>query len=284
MIRFACPRCNSVLDAPDQKAGSKVACPKCQQRLQIPGPPLNKTILAPLVEHRRNPGSSRTSSPPAGASPAVTDPADSSSPELLTPESEEADQPHPTKGRTLAMALVIVGCLLLVAASIGLLAALDSHRTKAQPLALTLIILGCLLLVVSVLIGLFVARNSHRKPLECVGELEVLDDDDSRKFHKHSFACARCGSWEEPESQEVTATAGWILFVVLLVSCFPLCWLGFSIRETWDFCPDCGYSYLNGPARFDSGGCVWGVMLLLGFFAFVCFISCLSSWAFIGSL
>lgn len=50
MIRFACPRCKSVLKAPDRKAGSKVACPKCQQRLQIPIlPPQNKTIMAPFV-------------------------------------------------------------------------------------------------------------------------------------------------------------------------------------------------------------------------------------------
>ncbi len=49
MIRFSCPRCQSVLKAHNHKAGSKVACPKCQQRLQIPTLPRNKTILAPLV-------------------------------------------------------------------------------------------------------------------------------------------------------------------------------------------------------------------------------------------
>lgn len=57
MIRFACPRCKSVLEAPDPKAGSKVACPKCQQRLQIPiPPPTNKTILAPFIGHGPDPG------------------------------------------------------------------------------------------------------------------------------------------------------------------------------------------------------------------------------------
>lgn len=55
MIRFACPRCKSVLEAPDRKAGSKVACPKCQQRLQIPvPPPRNKTILVSFLGYGPN--------------------------------------------------------------------------------------------------------------------------------------------------------------------------------------------------------------------------------------
>jgi hypothetical protein len=95
--------------------------------------------------------------------PAVAEPADPASPEPLPHESEETDQTRPTKGRTLALALVIVGCLLLVlSVSIGLFAVLDSKRAEGHPLALTLIIGGCLLLVVSVLIGLFAALNPHR--------------------------------------------------------------------------------------------------------------------------
>jgi hypothetical protein len=49
MIRYACPRCRTVLECPDQAAGSKHACPTCGQRLQVPLPPPNKTVLAPLV-------------------------------------------------------------------------------------------------------------------------------------------------------------------------------------------------------------------------------------------
>ncbi len=37
MIRFACPKCNSVLNAPDGKAGRELSCPKCGQWLQVPG-------------------------------------------------------------------------------------------------------------------------------------------------------------------------------------------------------------------------------------------------------
>jgi hypothetical protein len=49
MIRFACPRCKSVLESPDEKAGGKVNCPKCQQRLQVPVPPRSKTMLGSLL-------------------------------------------------------------------------------------------------------------------------------------------------------------------------------------------------------------------------------------------
>jgi DNA-directed RNA polymerase subunit M/transcription elongation factor TFIIS len=38
MIRFQCPRCQSVLEAPERKGGTKVNCLKCRQRLQIPLP------------------------------------------------------------------------------------------------------------------------------------------------------------------------------------------------------------------------------------------------------
>lgn len=51
MIRFQCPRCESILEAPDNRAGDKISCPKCQQRLEIPiPPPQAKTILASFIE------------------------------------------------------------------------------------------------------------------------------------------------------------------------------------------------------------------------------------------
>jgi hypothetical protein len=53
MIRFACPACRSVLEAPNHKAGKKLACPKCAQRIQIPGAAKpkarNVTVLGSLV-------------------------------------------------------------------------------------------------------------------------------------------------------------------------------------------------------------------------------------------
>lgn len=49
MIRFACPRCKTVLERPEHESGTKFACPGCQQRLQVPALPENKTILGNLV-------------------------------------------------------------------------------------------------------------------------------------------------------------------------------------------------------------------------------------------
>lgn len=50
MLRFQCPTCQTVNEAPDDHAGGKVLCNSCGQKLQIPVPPKTKTVLAPLVE------------------------------------------------------------------------------------------------------------------------------------------------------------------------------------------------------------------------------------------
>src|SRR5262245_37302431 len=61
MIRFACPACNSIMTAPDRKAGQKFDCLKCGQRLQVPAPApppaRNRTILGSLMApfRRRSP-------------------------------------------------------------------------------------------------------------------------------------------------------------------------------------------------------------------------------------
>src|SRR5262245_24303634 len=44
MIRFTCPVCRMMMEAPDDRAGSKVACLQCRQQLVIPPPP--RTVLA----------------------------------------------------------------------------------------------------------------------------------------------------------------------------------------------------------------------------------------------
>src|SRR5579862_5195851 len=49
MIRFQCPNCNAVMEAPDDKAGLKIDCKKCSQRLQIPAPLRNPTVLAKIL-------------------------------------------------------------------------------------------------------------------------------------------------------------------------------------------------------------------------------------------
>jgi DNA-directed RNA polymerase subunit RPC12/RpoP len=56
--------------------------------------------------------------------------------------------------------------------------------------------------------------------------------------------CPICGSTETPLVVKAgLTTAGWVVFAVLLVGCFPICWLPFVIDslkgEEWK-CPGCG--------------------------------------------
>ncbi len=83
MIRINCPRCQSVLQGPDHKAGSKISCPKCGQRLQIPLPPTNKTILAPLVSSSSAPTATHRPPPPSPRQ----------QPDTGVPDSESAEEP-----------------------------------------------------------------------------------------------------------------------------------------------------------------------------------------------
>ncbi|MHB1423154.1 MAG: TFIIB-type zinc ribbon-containing protein [Gemmataceae bacterium] len=59
MIRFFCPACKSVLQAPPVQAGEKVVCPKCGQRMLIPNPvkpaASNKTVLGSLLPESKSP-------------------------------------------------------------------------------------------------------------------------------------------------------------------------------------------------------------------------------------
>ncbi len=48
-IRFLCPTCKAVMDAPVERAGNKINCLKCGQRLQIPPAERATTILAPAL-------------------------------------------------------------------------------------------------------------------------------------------------------------------------------------------------------------------------------------------
>ena len=55
-----------------------------------------------------------------------------------------------------------------------------------------------------------------------------------------SFCCPFCHSHERPVRRGRVSLAGWIVFAVLLVCFFPLCWLGLLIRDRYHVCYDCG--------------------------------------------
>ena len=53
--------------------------------------------------------------------------------------------------------------------------------------------------------------------------------------------CPRCGGQHYPRLEKKISTAGWVVFAVLLVTFFPLFWIGFLIKENQSFCPVCNF-------------------------------------------
>ncbi|MBY0527812.1 MAG: LITAF-like zinc ribbon domain-containing protein [Gemmataceae bacterium] len=54
------------------------------------------------------------------------------------------------------------------------------------------------------------------------------------------FQCPFCKSTAMPLGRDQISQTGWVLFVVLLISCFPLCIIGLFIKEQVRVCSNCG--------------------------------------------
>jgi DNA-directed RNA polymerase subunit RPC12/RpoP len=57
--------------------------------------------------------------------------------------------------------------------------------------------------------------------------------------------CPYCKYEGYPIMEEKISTEGWILFVVLLFVCLPLCWIPFvsrSFKQQIVRCPNCGFT------------------------------------------
>ncbi len=54
------------------------------------------------------------------------------------------------------------------------------------------------------------------------------------------FQCPYCRTNVPPMIQQRISTGGWIVFAVLLVTCFPLCWIGLLMKENYQQCIQCG--------------------------------------------
>jgi hypothetical protein len=59
----------------------------------------------------------------------------------------------------------------------------------------------------------------------------------------NNFNCPRCNSQLFPRVTRQISTAGWIVFAVLLITFFPLFWVGFLIKEDVRICPVCNFKY-----------------------------------------
>ena len=57
----------------------------------------------------------------------------------------------------------------------------------------------------------------------------------------NTYKCPRCNNKVTPRLENKISNAGWIIFAVLLVTFFPLFWIGFLIKEDVSVCPVCQY-------------------------------------------
>lgn len=64
-----------------------------------------------------------------------------------------------------------------------------------------------------------------------------------------SFHCPNCHTQLPPVLERKISTAGWITFAVLLVTVFPLFWIGLLIREDVPICQVCQAKLSLGPYR-----------------------------------
>jgi hypothetical protein len=54
------------------------------------------------------------------------------------------------------------------------------------------------------------------------------------------FCCPFCQTHRPPEVNSKISAAGWVIFVVLLICCFPACFIGLFIKEDYRVCSQCG--------------------------------------------
>lgn len=64
-----------------------------------------------------------------------------------------------------------------------------------------------------------------------------------------SFRCPNCSTHLPPVLERKISTAGWVTFAVLLVTVFPLFWIGLLIREDVPVCQICQAKLALGPYR-----------------------------------
>lgn len=63
------------------------------------------------------------------------------------------------------------------------------------------------------------------------------------------FRCPNCTAEMMPRLERKISTTGWIVFAVLLVTVFPLFWIGLLIKEDVAFCQSCNAQLKLGPYR-----------------------------------
>jgi lipopolysaccharide-induced tumor necrosis factor-alpha factor len=67
------------------------------------------------------------------------------------------------------------------------------------------------------------------------------DDEDEDRFSlRRGFRCPHCRSRERPNVSSQVSPAGWVVFVMMIMFCVPLCFIGLLMTEETRTCSDCG--------------------------------------------
>ncbi|HYY57190.1 MAG TPA: LITAF-like zinc ribbon domain-containing protein [Pyrinomonadaceae bacterium] len=53
------------------------------------------------------------------------------------------------------------------------------------------------------------------------------------------YRCPRCGAAYLPTVEKKISSDGWLIFILLLFFCVPLCWIGLLIKQEYRVCPVC---------------------------------------------
>ncbi len=54
-----------------------------------------------------------------------------------------------------------------------------------------------------------------------------------------TYSCPFCRSPYPPLLSQRISTGGWVTFAILLIIFFPLCWIGFLMKATYQYCGQC---------------------------------------------
>jgi hypothetical protein len=207
MIAISCPACANTGKVPTDFAGKTVRCPKCRGKIQVPMPDGASTVPA------------QSSKPGIGNAPAK------SAVETRCPFCNELIQAAAKKCKHCGE--------WLDAAQGG-----EKPQSKAPsgPVDLSSYVTPGSTLPVPVLQpqqpDSAFNFDSPNQPVASGQELAA----ESSGFH-----CPFCKTTSRPIVKSQVSTAGWIMFILLLVLlCWPLCWIGLFIKEDYRVCSACG--------------------------------------------
>lgn len=68
---------------------------------------------------------------------------------------------------------------------------------------------------------------------------EDEEEDRPSRREGRGFQCPFCKSRKLPVYDSKISGSGWVVFVLLLLFCFPFCFFGLMMREEAQYCQDC---------------------------------------------